>query len=65
MPRSSTWVSRIDAYFTDDKNQELNQDYQQQQALVAIYNGGFQEKDRVKVHSETCCLIHLLILFLP
>ena len=44
MPRSSTWVSRIDAYFTDDKKQELNQDYQQQQALVAIYNGGFSGK---------------------
>ena len=41
MPRSSTWVSRIDSYFNDEKKQELNQDYQQQQALVAIYNGGF------------------------
>ena len=44
MPRSSTWVSRIDSYFIDDKQQELNQDYQQQQALVAIYNGGFSGK---------------------
>jgi len=44
MPRSATWVSRIDAYFTDNKQQELNQDYQQQQALVAIYNGGFSGK---------------------
>ena len=44
MPRSSTWVSRIDSYFTYDKKQELNQDYQQQQALVAIYNGGFSGK---------------------
>jgi len=44
MPRSSTWVSRIDSYFNDEKKQELNQDYQQQQALVAIYNGGFSGK---------------------
>ena len=44
MPRSSTWVSRIDSYFIDEKKQELNQDYQQQQALVAIYNGGFSGK---------------------
>ena len=44
MPRSSTWVSRIDSYFVNEKQQELNQDYQQQQALVAIYNGGFSGK---------------------
>ena len=44
MPRSSTWVSRIDSYFINEKQQELNQDYQQQQALVAIYNGGFSGK---------------------
>ena len=44
MPRSSTWVSRIDSYFNDEKKQKLNQDYQQQQALVAIYNGGFSGK---------------------
>ena len=44
MPRSSTWVSRIDGYFIEEKQQELNQDYQQQQALVAIYNGGFSGK---------------------
>ena len=44
MPRSSTWVSRIDSYFIDEKQQELNQDYQQQQALVAVYNGGFSGK---------------------
>ena len=44
MPRSSTWVSRIDSYFNDEKKQELNQDYQQQQALIAIYNGGFSGK---------------------
>ena len=41
MPRSSTWVSRIDSYISIEKKQELDKDYQQQQALVAIYNGGF------------------------
>ena len=41
MPRSTTWVNRIDSYISTDKKQELDQDYQQQQALVAIYNGGF------------------------
>jgi len=41
IPRSSTWVSRIDSYISTEKNQELDKDYQQQQALVAIYNGGF------------------------
>ena len=41
MPRSSTWVSRIDSYISTEKKQELDKDYQQHQALVAIYNGGF------------------------
>ena len=41
MPRSTTWVNRIDSYISTDKKQELDQDYQRQQALVAIYNGGF------------------------
>ena len=41
MPRSTTWVNRIDSYLSNEKKQELDQDYQQQQALVAIYNGGF------------------------
>ena len=41
MPRSTTWVNRIDSYISNEKKQELDQDYQQQQALVAIYNGGF------------------------
>ena len=41
IPRSSTWVSRIDSYISTEKKQELDKDYQQQQALVAIYNGGF------------------------
>tara|TARA_Y100000766_G_scaffold188492_1_gene161971 strand:+ start:28 stop:1164 length:1137 start_codon:yes stop_codon:yes gene_type:complete len=41
IPRSSTWVSRIDSYISTEKKQELDKDYQQKQALVAIYNGGF------------------------
>ena len=41
MPRSTTWVNRIDSYISTEKKQKLDQDYQQQQALVAIYNGGF------------------------
>ena len=41
MPRSATWVSRVDNYFNTKEVRKLDQDYQQQQALVAIYNGGF------------------------
>ena len=41
MPRSATWVSRVDNYFNTKEVKKLDQDYQQQQALVAIYNGGF------------------------
>ena len=41
MPRSATWVSRVDSYFNTKEVKKLDQDYQQQQALVAIYNGGF------------------------
>ena len=41
MPRSATWVSRVDSYFNTKEVEKLDQDYQQQQALVAIYNGGF------------------------
>ena len=41
MPRSATWVSRVDNYFNSKEVKKLDQDYQQQQALVAIYNGGF------------------------
>ena len=41
MPRSTTWINRIDSFISNEKKQELDQDYQQQQALVAIYNGGF------------------------
>ena len=40
MPRSSTWVSRVDAYFIKTDGSDLNKDYQQRQAMVAIYNGG-------------------------
>ena len=40
MPRSSTWVSRIDSYFTSGDTEQLDQDYQVTQALVAIKNGG-------------------------
>jgi cell division protein FtsW len=41
MPRSATWVSRVDGFINTDQVNKLAQDYQQQQALVAIYNGGF------------------------
>ena len=41
MPRSATWISRVDSYFNTKEVRKLDQDYQQQQALVAIYNGGF------------------------
>ena len=40
MPRSATWVSRIDSYFVDAKGDEQTKDFQQTQALVAIQNGG-------------------------
>lgn len=40
MPRSATWVSRIDSYFVDVEGDEQNKDFQQTQALVAIQNGG-------------------------
>jgi cell division protein FtsW len=40
MPRSSTWVSRVDSYFNSSDVEKLDQDYQQQQALVAVHNGG-------------------------
>ena len=39
IPRSATWVSRVDSYFLDDAQQLMNKDYQQTQALVAIQNG--------------------------
>ena len=40
MPRSDTWISRVDAYFIKADGSDLNKDYQQRQAMVAIYNGG-------------------------
>ena len=40
MPRSATWVSRIDSYFVDAEGDEQTKDFQQTQALVAIQNGG-------------------------
>ena len=40
MPRSATWVSRIDSFFVDSKGDEQTKDFQQTQALVAIQNGG-------------------------
>ncbi len=39
IPRSSTWVSRIDNYFINNSNELMGKDYQQTQALVAIQNG--------------------------
>ena len=40
MPRSATWVSRIDSFFVDNEGDEQTKDFQQTQALVAIQNGG-------------------------
>ncbi len=40
VPRSSTWVSRIDNYFFSKSDQNLKKDYQINQALLAVYNGG-------------------------
>jgi cell division protein FtsW len=40
MPRSATWVSRIDSFLIDKEGDEQTKDYQQTQALVAIQNGG-------------------------
>ncbi len=40
MPRSATWVSRIDSFFIDKEGDEQTKDFQQTQALVAIQNGG-------------------------
>jgi len=39
LPRSVTWVSRIDSYFIDNGTEIMDKDYQQTQALVAIQNG--------------------------
>jgi cell division protein FtsW len=40
MPRSATWVSRIDSFFIYTEGDEQTKDFQQIQALVAIQNGG-------------------------
>jgi len=40
IPRSATWVSRIDSFFVDKEGDEQTKDFQQTQALVAIQNGG-------------------------
>jgi cell division protein FtsW len=40
LPRSATWVSRIDSFFVDAEGDEQTKDFQQTQALVAIQNGG-------------------------
>jgi cell division protein FtsW len=39
LPRSTTWVSRIDNYFINNDSEVMGRDYQQTQALVAIQNG--------------------------
>ena len=39
IPRSATWVSRIDNYFIKSGDEVMDKDYQQTQALVAIQNG--------------------------
>ena len=39
IPRSATWVSRIDSYFIENDSEMMNKDYQQVQSLVAIQNG--------------------------
>jgi cell division protein FtsW len=40
IPRSATWVSRIDSFLIDNEGDEQTKDFQQTQALVAIQNGG-------------------------
>ena len=39
LPRSATWVSRIDSFFDGSQNDMTHKDFQQVQALVAIQNG--------------------------
>ena len=40
IPRSATWVSRIDSFFIDNEGEDQTKDFQQIQALVAIQKGG-------------------------
>ena len=42
IPRSVTWVSRIDSFLYEKENDAQNRDYQQLQSLVAIQNGGIK-----------------------
>ena len=42
IPRSVTWVSRIDGFLLEKENDDLTKDYQQVQSLVAIQNGGIK-----------------------
>lgn len=40
MPRSATWVSRIDGFIIPSENHNLDQGYQSNQGKIAIHNGG-------------------------
>ena len=40
MPRSTTWVSRIDGFFSPSENHNLNEGYQTNQGKIAIHKGG-------------------------
>ena len=40
MPRSETWVSRIDGFLTPSNNHTLNEGYQSNQGKIAIHKGG-------------------------
>ena len=42
IPRSVTWVSRIDGFLFEEKNDDQTKDFQQVQSLVAIQNGGLK-----------------------
>ena len=41
MPRSVTWVNRIDGFFIPSDNHNMNAGYQVNQGKVAIHKGGF------------------------
>jgi len=40
MPRSATWVNRIDGFLSTSENYNLDEGYQSYQAKIAIHNGG-------------------------
>ena len=40
MPRSTTWVNRIDGFLSPSENYNLDEGYQSFQAKIAIHNGG-------------------------